>query len=97
MKRLLPIIALSLTVGIMGCDESLPSGSTSPVNTPLSNPSTQPNRPNEVDVDVNLNQPNELPLSERLDRREERRENLRDVIDGVDVNVNGGQTKVDIK
>lgn len=84
MKNLLPLSLAVLCLSLTGCEETTaPSSNLPPVET---------SDPKKVDVDVNLN-PNASPA----ERREERRENLRDAIDKVDVNVDGGNTKVDVR
>ena len=45
------------------------------------------------DVDVNNS---ESPAESRMDRREERRENIKDAADGVDVEVGNGGVKVEV-
>ena len=46
------------------------------------------------DVDVDTS---DSPAESRMDRREERRENIKDKVDGVDVEVGNGGVKVDVE
>ncbi|TWT53772.1 hypothetical protein Pla22_14050 [Rubripirellula amarantea] len=52
---------------------------------------TLPDDTDGVNVDVN-----DTPVENRMERREERRENLRDAVDGVDVEVGDGGVNVDV-
>ena len=55
---------------------------------------TPVNREPVVDIDVRTNDSSAI---ERVDRRDERRENLLDAIDRVDVDVSDGQVNVDVE
>jgi hypothetical protein len=87
MKTLWTFALIVAALGITGCDVDIEDPSPAPAAlTPA--PATQPDSGVVVDIDT--------PAENRLERREERRENLRDAIDGVDVQVGNGQVKVDV-
>ncbi len=87
MKSLLLTAFLTFLVTSLGCDVDVHEPGAIPATTPAS-PSVDSQG---VQVDVN-----DTPLENRLERREARRENLGDTIDGVDVEVGDGGVRVDV-
>ncbi len=77
-------LSLTLVLGVSGC-EMEPATTTTTTTTPPSTSGTT------ADVEVNNNDANR-PADDRMDRRQ----NLRERVEDVDVSVGGGKVDVDV-
>lgn len=94
MKSALCLAVLSIATCGLGCDtnraiDPVPVSPTVPTG-----PAATPDRTADVDIDIDANRP---LVEERAERRLDRRENLRDAVDKVDVDVGPAGVDVDIK
>ncbi len=80
MKKALTSIIFAAGLTTAGCDIDVNENTTPPMSA------------DEMSVDADINSPAE----NRMDRREERRENLREAVDNVDVHVGDGGVSVDV-
>ncbi len=84
------LIAMAITCG--GCDQAATTNSVSPaVDSP---PAVAPADERE-DIDIHIDS-GASPLQDGVERRQERRENLRDAIDDVDVQAGDGAVDVSV-
>lgn len=96
MKTALCLTVLSLAACGVGCDtnrvvEPIP---TSPAPVTDTVPTTATDRAADVDINIDADRP---LVEQRNERRLDRRENLRDAIDKVDVDVGPAGVDVDVK
>lgn len=89
MKTALCLAVLSIAVCGLGCDTADIHPAVDPIPT-----SPAPERTTDVDIDIDANRP---LVEERAERRLDRRENLRDAVDKVDIDVGPGGVDVDVK
>jgi hypothetical protein len=94
MKKLFPVVAIGLTVTFVGCDDSTYYRANPASDVPAGDTSSVEVTPDRVDVDIKTDGE---PAADRVERRLERRENVRDAVDGVDVDIDAGRTKIDIR
>lgn len=91
MKTVLRLAVLSVAACGLGCDTYDANRAVDPVPT-----SPVPAADHEADVDINIDANRPL-VEERAERRLDRRENLRDAVDKVDIDVGRGGVDVDVK
>lgn len=91
MKTILRLAVLSVAACGLGCDTYDANPAVDPIPT---NPVPAPQRTTDVDIDIDANRP---LIEERAERRLDRRENLRDAVDKVDIDVRPGGVDVDVK
>lgn len=91
MKTALCLAVISIAACGLGCDTYDNNRAVDPIP---ANPALAPDRTADVDIDIDADRP---LVGELAERRLDRRENLRDAVDKVDIDVGPAGVDVDVK